>query len=93
MTRLAGKTALITGAGRGHGAALARRFVQEGAAVAICDILPTAALNEQVGAPIRAAGGQVALVRWQLCCGCDENRSFQKRCHRDQTTVFIQSSV
>ncbi len=37
--RLAGKTALVTGAARGTGAATARRFVREGARVALADIL------------------------------------------------------
>jgi 3(or 17)beta-hydroxysteroid dehydrogenase len=42
MPRLSGKTALITGAGRGIGAAIARAFAAEGATVIVSDIVETA---------------------------------------------------
>ena len=38
MTRLAGRRAVVTGAARGIGYAIARRFVEEGAAVALVDV-------------------------------------------------------
>lgn len=37
-SRLAGKVAIVTGAGSGYGAGIARRFVQEGAKVIVADI-------------------------------------------------------
>ena len=55
MNLLAGKTALITGAGRGIGRAIALRFAQEGANVAITDIRITDEVEEFV-AQLNAMG-------------------------------------
>ena len=53
MGRLDGKTAVITGAGRGIGAVMAKRMAQEGANVVVTDVLDTKATVEA----ITAAGG------------------------------------
>ncbi len=54
MGRLDGKTAIVTGAGRGLGAAYARALAIEGAAVTVADIIDTRATVEA----ITAAGGR-----------------------------------
>ena len=56
MRRLEGKTAVISGAGRGIGAAIALAFAEEGAAVQCLDIDQGAAAA--VAAEIDAAGGR-----------------------------------
>lgn len=55
--RLAGRVALVTGAGRGIGRATALALAAEGAAVAIC--ARTAAELDETAAAIRATGGRV----------------------------------
>ncbi len=63
--RLAGKTAIVTGAGSGFGAGIARRFAQEGARVAVIDINPDAAtaIATEIGAtPIPCDVGDATSV-------------------------------
>jgi len=59
--RLAGKGALVSGAARGIGAAIARLFATEGARVLIGDILE--AEGHKLAADIAAAGGTACFVR------------------------------
>lgn len=56
MTRLSGKTAVVTGAGRGLGAAIAMGFASEGARVFVVDLDKGAA--EDVASRIREKGGE-----------------------------------
>jgi 3-oxoacyl-[acyl-carrier protein] reductase len=60
--RLAGKTALVTGAGRGIGRAIAERLAFEGARVAVCYRAGQPAA-EAVAAGIVARGGQAMTVQ------------------------------
>jgi 3-oxoacyl-[acyl-carrier protein] reductase len=66
MSRLAGKVALVTGAARGLGAAIARRFRQEGASVIVNDLDMAAAKRAAVsveGAAVAADVSDPAKVR------------------------------
>lgn len=60
MGMLDGKVAIITGAGRGIGAAAARLFASEGAQVIISDLDPQPA--EETAAVIQQAGGQARVI-------------------------------
>jgi NAD(P)-dependent dehydrogenase (short-subunit alcohol dehydrogenase family) len=64
MQRLAGRLALITGASRGIGRAVAVRFAAEGAHVVA--LARTQGALEELDDAIRAAGGQASLVPLDL---------------------------
>ncbi|MBR9865403.1 MAG: glucose 1-dehydrogenase [Rhodobacteraceae bacterium] len=56
MFDLSGRIAVITGAGQGNGAAIARGMADSGAQVVLCDLNPDTATQESES--IKAAGGQ-----------------------------------
>ena len=60
MGLIDGKVAILTGAGRGIGAATAKLFGTEGAAVVVSDLDPAPA--EETAAAIRNAGGKAIVV-------------------------------
>jgi NAD(P)-dependent dehydrogenase (short-subunit alcohol dehydrogenase family) len=64
MGRLADKVAIVTGAGRGMGRAIALRFAQEGAHVVAADIV--AASAQETAAAIEALGRRSLSLRVDL---------------------------
>ena len=70
--RLAGKVALITGAGSGQGRAAARLFVQEGAKVVVTDVAVEG--GEETVRLIKAAGGEASFVAMDVSQSADVER-------------------
>ncbi len=62
MGRLQGKRAIITGGASGLGAATARRFVEEGAAVALIDLPRMAERGTDLAAELTAGGAEAHFV-------------------------------
>src|SRR2546427_12141208 len=60
MGLINGKVAILTGSGRGIGAATAKMFGAEGASVVVSDLDPAPA--EETAAAIRATGGKAVVV-------------------------------
>jgi len=67
--RLAGKVAVVTGAGGRIGGAIARLFAREGASVVVADVREEP--GEQTVADIRSAGGQALFVATDVRRGDD----------------------
>jgi len=73
---LAGKVALITGAGSGIGRATAQLFAREGAQVMVCDLNRSG--GEATVEAIRAAGGQAQFVEANVALAADCERSVRE---------------
>ncbi len=92
MGKLDGKVALITGAGRGHAEAVARRFAKEGAAVSVCDVVPVEVLEEKIGSEIRAEGGKVTCFQTDVSEEDQVNRMVEETI-RHFNTIDILANV
>ncbi len=78
MARFAGKVALVTGASSGIGAALAREFVRQGAAVAL--LARRADRIAALAAELTAAGGRALAIPCDVTRDGDLERRRRRRC-------------
>ena len=72
MSRLLGRVAIVTGAGRGIGRAIALRYSQEGAAVALA--ARTRAQIDEAAAEIESAGGRALAIQCDVSSESDVDR-------------------
>jgi NAD(P)-dependent dehydrogenase (short-subunit alcohol dehydrogenase family) len=77
--RFGGQAAIVTGAGMGIGAAVARALAAEGAAVAVVDRNAAAAeqVSAQIDAQLNAAGGRAIAVVGSVSDAADAERAVQ----------------
>jgi NAD(P)-dependent dehydrogenase (short-subunit alcohol dehydrogenase family) len=66
MGKLDGRVAWISGAASGMGAEIARRFAEEGAAVALIDVQSEP--GERIASEMRAAGGRALFIECDVAC-------------------------
>ncbi|PYR55446.1 MAG: short-chain dehydrogenase [Acidobacteria bacterium] len=86
MGTLAGKTALVTGAGSGIGAAIAERFARSGAHVIVTDINEAQAAD--MDTRLRAAGGSAEALRLDVTME-DDARRVAEVVHRQHQRLDI----
>lgn len=90
--RLEGKTAIVTGAGRGIGKGIALRFAREGARVVVDDIDDEA--GQAVVAEILRVGGDALFVHADISNPDDVNRLFRDaECAFDSLDILVNNAI
>lgn len=87
MGLLSGKTALVTGAARGIGKAVAMKFASEGANIAFTDLV----LNDDMAAGLEATRKEIEALG--VTCRAYAVMQQISRRHRRQLSRFMRTSV